>query len=86
MQSINELDMFVCVEVLRPSQPDGIMSSVVSLPKAKKKLLDSQALIFFFQKIDRCRRLYTFIFQLGTFSDIWVCLAEQNGYGFTGSI
>ena len=50
MQSINELDMFVCVEVLRPSQPNGIMSSVVSLPKAKKKLLDSQALFFFFSK------------------------------------
>ena len=24
--------MFVCVEVLGPSQPDGVMSSVVSLP------------------------------------------------------
>ena len=24
--------MFVCVEVLRPSQPNGVMSSVVSLP------------------------------------------------------
>ena len=24
---------FVCVEVLRPSQPDGVMSSAVSLPK-----------------------------------------------------
>ena len=24
--------MFVCVEVLRPSQPDGVMSSVVNLP------------------------------------------------------
>ena len=23
---------FVCVEVLRPSQPTGVMSSVVSLP------------------------------------------------------
>ena len=23
---------FVCVEVLRPSQPDGVMSSMVSLP------------------------------------------------------
>ena len=23
---------FVCVEVLRPSQPNGVMSSVVSLP------------------------------------------------------
>ena len=26
--------LFVCVEVLRPSQPNGIMSSVVSLPRA----------------------------------------------------
>ena len=25
-------DMFVCVEVLRPSQPNGVMSSAVSLP------------------------------------------------------
>ena len=25
-------DKFVCVEVLRPSQPNGVMSSVVSLP------------------------------------------------------
>ena len=24
--------LFVCVEVLRPSQPNGVMSSVVSLP------------------------------------------------------
>ena len=24
--------LFVCVEVLQPSQPDGIMSSAVSLP------------------------------------------------------
>ena len=24
--------LFVCVEVLRPSQPSGVMSSVVSLP------------------------------------------------------
>ena len=24
--------IFVCVEVLRPSQPNGVMSSVVSLP------------------------------------------------------
>ena len=24
---------FVCVEVLRPSQPNGVMSSAVSLPK-----------------------------------------------------
>ena len=26
------LYMFVCVEVLRPSQPNGVMSSAVSLP------------------------------------------------------
>ena len=26
------IDMFVCVEVLRPSQPNGVMSSAVSLP------------------------------------------------------
>ena len=25
-------DQFVCVEVLQPSQPTGVMSSVVSLP------------------------------------------------------
>ena len=25
--------LFVCVEVLRPSQPNGIMSSAVNLPK-----------------------------------------------------
>ena len=25
-------DAFVCVEVLRPSQPNGVMSSAVSLP------------------------------------------------------
>ena len=25
-------DLFVCVEVLRPSQPNGAMSSAVSLP------------------------------------------------------
>ena len=24
--------LFVCVEVLQPSQPDGVMSSAVSLP------------------------------------------------------
>ena len=24
--------LFVCVEVLRPSQPNGVMSSAVSLP------------------------------------------------------
>ena len=28
----NEDCLFVCVEVLRPSQPNGVMSSVVSLP------------------------------------------------------
>ena len=28
----NVLVMFVCVEVLRPSQPNGVMSSAVSLP------------------------------------------------------
>ena len=27
-----EIDLFVCVEVLRPSQPNGVMSSAVSLP------------------------------------------------------
>ena len=26
------ISMFVCVEVLRPSQPNGVMSSAVSLP------------------------------------------------------
>ena len=26
------LFVFVCVEVLRPSQPNGVMSSAVSLP------------------------------------------------------
>ena len=26
------LTLFVCVEVLRPSQPNGVMSSAVSLP------------------------------------------------------
>ena len=29
----NEVFVCVCVEVLRPSQPNGIMLSVVSLPK-----------------------------------------------------
>ena len=28
----NYWSLFVCVEVLRPSQPNGVMSSVVSLP------------------------------------------------------
>ena len=27
-----EFQWFVCVEVLRPSQPNGVMSSAVSLP------------------------------------------------------
>ena len=27
-----QLVIFVCVEVLRPSQPNGVMSSAVSLP------------------------------------------------------
>ena len=26
------VSLFVCVEVLRPSQPDGVMLSAVSLP------------------------------------------------------
>ena len=32
--------LFVCVEVLRPSQPNGVMSSAVSLPnqQTNKKL------------------------------------------------
>ena len=29
---LNTVCLFVCVEVLRPSQPDGVMSSAVSLP------------------------------------------------------
>ena len=29
---IPRLALFVCVEVLRPSQPSGVMSSAVSLP------------------------------------------------------
>ena len=29
---INEYPITVCVEVLRPSQPNGVMSSAVSLP------------------------------------------------------
>ena len=31
-QLASELFVFVCVEVLRPSQPNGVMSSAVSLP------------------------------------------------------
>ena len=27
-----DINYFVCVEVLRPSQPNGVMSSAVSLP------------------------------------------------------
>ena len=29
---LSSQDKFVCVEVLRPSQPNGVMSSAVSLP------------------------------------------------------
>ena len=32
MTSISFENLFVCVEVLRPSQPNRVMSSVVSLP------------------------------------------------------
>ena len=32
----------------------------------------------FFQKTDVYGQLFIFIFQLGTFLDIWVCLAKQN--------
>ena len=31
-QILAVLNLFVCVEVLRPSQPNGVMSSTVSLP------------------------------------------------------
>ena len=31
-QNYRLLQVFVCVEVLRPSQPNGVMSSAVSLP------------------------------------------------------
>ena len=31
-RTIYILQTFVCVEVLRPSQPNGVMSSAVSLP------------------------------------------------------
>ena len=38
----------------------------------------------FFKKIDACVWLFifTYIFRLGTFLDIWVCLAKQNGSVF----
>ena len=54
--------------------------------RQKKKLLDSQTP--FFSKIYVCGQLniFTLIFWLGTFLDIWVCLAKQNGGGFTISI
>ena len=29
---MRSVGLFVCVEVLRPSQPNGVMSSAVSLP------------------------------------------------------
>ena len=36
LQKVNmskeQVCLFVCVEVLRPSQPNGVMSSAVSLP------------------------------------------------------
>ena len=32
IQCFHEVQIFVCVEVLRPSQPNGVMSSAVSLP------------------------------------------------------
>ena len=32
VQSYIGVCLFVCVEVLRPSQPNGVMSSAVSLP------------------------------------------------------
>ena len=31
-KNIVEKILFVCVEVLRPTQPNGVMSSAVSLP------------------------------------------------------
>ena len=31
-KSSKQICLFVCVEVLRPSQPNGVMSSAVSLP------------------------------------------------------
>ena len=30
--NLGQRSLFVCVEVLRPSQPNGVMSSAVSLP------------------------------------------------------
>ena len=47
--------------------------------RQKKKLLGSQTP--FSKKTDACGWLFifTFIFLLGTFLDIWVCLAKQNG-------
>ena len=32
LNSTETTSMFVCVEVLRPSQPNGVMSNAVSLP------------------------------------------------------
>ena len=31
-KKFHQREVFVCVEVLRPSQPNGVMSSAVSLP------------------------------------------------------
>ena len=50
-----------------------------------KKLLDSQALFFFLKLMHVGSFLFLF-FWSGTSLDIWVCLAKQNGGGFTESI
>ena len=62
--------------IMHPCKDVHIIVYVVHIySKAKKKmLLDSQTL---FSK-NRCVRaafIFTFIFWLGTFLDIWVCLA-----------
>ena len=48
---------------------------MISLRPKKKKLLDSQT--FFKKQLF----IFSFILRLGTFLDIWVCLANQNGGG-----
>ena len=56
-QCLPTLSLFVCVEVLRPSQPSGVMSSAVSLPnhtftgQASSKRLTSILCTFFRQKV-----------------------------------
>ena len=35
----NEIEMFVCVEVLRPSQPNGVMSSAVEMKTSNMQLI-----------------------------------------------